>query len=102
MQEYVIITDSSCDLPAEMADAMKIRILPLLVSIEGREYRNYSRRAGAEFPPISMRTSGGAPRRHLAANAVMFLTMLTPFWRAGRTCSNCFFLGTERHYQTRL
>ena len=41
MSEYVIMTDSSCDLPAKMADDMGIFVLPLSVYIEDKKYFNY-------------------------------------------------------------
>lgn len=41
MRDYVIITDSSCDLPAEMADALELTVVPLSVWMEGKTYYNY-------------------------------------------------------------
>ncbi len=41
MEEYVLLTDSSCDMPAEMARDLDISVLPLKVNLEGKEYRNY-------------------------------------------------------------
>ena len=38
MNDYVIMTDSSCDLPGEMAVQHHISILPLTVNLEGKEY----------------------------------------------------------------
>ena len=41
MRDYVILTDSSCDLPAEMAQQLGVTVLPLTFQIQGREYANY-------------------------------------------------------------
>ena len=41
MRNYVILTDSSCDLPAELAEKMGIRVVPLSVLVDGTEYMNY-------------------------------------------------------------
>lgn len=41
MSSFRIVTDSSCDLPAELAVKMGIVVLPLTVAISGRHYRNY-------------------------------------------------------------
>ncbi len=41
MGEYVIMTDSSCDLPAELAAELELDVLPLTVNIDGAEYKNY-------------------------------------------------------------
>ena len=35
MKDYVIVTDSSCDLPPEIADAWGVRVLSLEVTVEG-------------------------------------------------------------------
>ena len=41
MRDYVILTDSSCDLPAEMAQQLEVTVLPLTFQIQGKEYANY-------------------------------------------------------------
>lgn len=41
MNDYVIITDSSCDLPQDMADALELKVIPLMFTIKGQEYSNY-------------------------------------------------------------
>lgn len=38
---YQIITDSSCDLPSELAKELELRYVPLSVRLEGKEYANY-------------------------------------------------------------
>jgi DegV family protein with EDD domain len=40
MNDYVIITDSCVDLPAETAKRLELNILPLTVIINGEEYKN--------------------------------------------------------------
>ena len=39
MSTYRIITDSSCDLTQELADAYGLTVLPLTVTVEGKTYR---------------------------------------------------------------
>jgi len=41
MQDYVIMTDSSCDLPAELAQELQLSVLPLTFQVNGHEYANY-------------------------------------------------------------
>ena len=41
MSSFRIVTDSSCDLPAELAAEMGLAVLPLTVAINGRHYRHY-------------------------------------------------------------
>ena len=40
-QNYVIVTDSSCDLPAELAQELELAVLPLTLTLGGKEYANY-------------------------------------------------------------
>ena len=41
MRDYVILTDSCCDLSAEMAAELGVEILPLRLQMGERAYRNY-------------------------------------------------------------
>lgn len=41
MRDYVILTDSSCDLPAELAQELGVVAVPLSVMMDGKEYLNY-------------------------------------------------------------
>lgn len=48
MREYVILTDSCCDLTAELASELEISVLPLTYQMEGHSYRNDL--SGSEMP----------------------------------------------------
>lgn len=39
MRDFVIMTDSCCDMPAQMAEELKV--LPLTLNLGGKSYRNY-------------------------------------------------------------
>ncbi len=41
MKDYVILTDSCIDLPAQLAEKLDLLVLPLKVSFEGKEFSNY-------------------------------------------------------------
>lgn len=41
MREYVLMTDSSCDLPDELAKELGLTVLPLSFVQDGKTYRNY-------------------------------------------------------------
>ena len=54
-KEYVIMTDSSCDLPQELADQLGLEVLPLEVMADGKNYRNWlDGRVRAFFGFVSM------------------------------------------------
>ena len=40
MSEYVLMTDSCCDLSAETAAELELEVLPLRLELEGASYRN--------------------------------------------------------------
>ncbi|MBO4359693.1 MAG: DegV family protein [Eubacteriaceae bacterium] len=49
MNDYVIMTDSSCDLPQQTADELGVRVMPLAITTgDGSVYRNYL--DGREIP----------------------------------------------------
>ena len=41
MRDYVIMTDSCCDLTDEMARELELEVLPLTMHMDGQEYPNY-------------------------------------------------------------
>ena len=40
MRDYVILTDSCSDLPADLVSELELDVLPLSFVMEGREYFN--------------------------------------------------------------
>ena len=41
MNDYIIITDSSCDLPDSLVKELELEVLPLSFIMDGKTYRNY-------------------------------------------------------------
>lgn len=41
MNDFVILTDSSCDLPSDIADSLGLVVAPLTFEMEGGSYTNY-------------------------------------------------------------
>ena len=41
MREFVLMTDSCCDLSQQMVEGLGLVVLPLSVLQEGKEYRDY-------------------------------------------------------------
>ena len=41
MSNYIIITDSSCDLPDSLVKELELEVLPLSFIMDGKTYRNY-------------------------------------------------------------
>lgn len=49
MRDYMILTDSCCDLPASMVEELGIEVMPMVFTLEDKEYRNYP--DGREMAP---------------------------------------------------
>ena len=41
MSDYIIITDSSCDLPHSLVQELELTVLPLSFIMDGKTYRNW-------------------------------------------------------------
>ncbi|MBR3738385.1 MAG: DegV family protein [Eubacterium sp.] len=41
MRDFVLVTDSSCDLPQNLVDKFELKVVPLTVDINGKTYTNY-------------------------------------------------------------
>ena len=54
MNDYTIITDSSCDLPDSLVKELELEVLPLSFILDGKTYRNYQDCCG--------RPGGAVPR----------------------------------------
>ena len=85
--EYVIVTDSSCDLPPEMAQELGLIVLPLTVALEGKEYANYLDGREIGFKDFYDRIRSGAVGTTSAANVEGFMGAMEPSLARGRTSS---------------
>ena len=41
MRDYVIITDSCCDLTEELSRKAQLTVIPMVLTLANKEYRNY-------------------------------------------------------------
>ena len=73
MRDYVIMTDSSCDLPAAMADEMGLTVLPLYVDIDGQKYVNYLDEREISFKDIYAKLRTKCPAKTSAVNMQDFI-----------------------------
>ncbi|MCI8691055.1 MAG: DegV family protein [Oscillibacter sp.] len=59
MAAYTILTDSCCDLPAELAAELELEVLPLRLEMSGSTYRNYLDGREIGFQEFYSRIRGG-------------------------------------------
>lgn len=83
-ERYRIITDSSCDLPAALAESMGLAVLPLSVTVDGKEYRNYLDEREITFSEIYGQLRDGASCKTSAANTDAFETLMRQILDAGQ------------------
>ncbi len=83
MNDYIILTDSSCDLPAALAEELDIKVLPLKVNLDGKEFRNYldEREIPASQFYAALRNGGNASTS--AVNPGEFAEIMTPYLERG-------------------
>lgn len=84
MSDFILMTDSSCDLPASMAEELQLEVVPLTVDIDGDLYRNYLDGREIGFPAFyeRLRTCGNV--KTSAANESQFLEAMEPYAAAGK------------------
>ena len=84
MTDYVLMTDSSCDLPAALAEKMELIVLPLYVDVNGQKYTNYLDEREISFSEIYARLRTKCPAKTSAVNFNDFLEPMESMLRAGR------------------
>ncbi len=84
MNDYIIMTDSSCDLPAKLADEMALTVLPLSVYIEDTKYVNYLDEREIAFSELYAKLRTKCPAKTSAINMNDFLTPMEEILKSGR------------------
>ncbi len=101
MSDYVIMTDSCCDLPAELAEELGIEVLPLRLELEGREYRNLLDGSEIGFQEFYGKVRGGAMPVTSAVNVGEFDAAMRPILKAGKDIlCLCFSSALSTTYQS--
>ena len=84
MSEYVIMTDSSCDLPANMAEEMGLCVVPLTVLIEEKRYTNYLDEREIAFSQLYAKLRTKCPAKTSAVNMHDFMGPMEEILKTGR------------------
>lgn len=83
MANYRIITDSSCDLTQEMADALELAVAPLSVNYKGKECRNYLDGRELNVRDFYQGLREGEMTSTTAANPTLWKEIAEPILQAG-------------------
>ncbi len=84
MREYVILTDSSCDLPASFAAELEVEAVPLMVLLEGKEYHNYLDEREISFHDFYAAIRAGKKSTSSAVNVDQFTKAMEVYLQAGK------------------
>ena len=84
MSDYVLMTDSSCDLPASMAEELELTVAPLSVLIDGKSYVNYLDEREITFTKCYSLFREGKIATTSAANVELFTGYMEPLLKAGK------------------
>ena len=84
MREFVIMTDSCCDLPDELAQSLSITAAPLQVSIGGKEYRNLLDGSEIGFTEFYDKIRAGEMGTTSAVSVGDFEAKMRPILEAGK------------------
>ena len=101
MSEYVLMTDSCCDLSAETAAELELEVLPLRLELEGASYRNLLDGSEIGFREFYDRVRGGAMPVTSAVNVGEFEAAMRPILEAGKDIlCLCFSSALSTTYQS--
>ena len=84
MSEFVIITDSCCDLPPKLADELDLVVLPLSLLLEGKEYKNYLDEREITFADFYASVRAGNSVSTSAVNSDTFHTVMESYLEQGK------------------
>jgi DegV family protein with EDD domain len=84
MSDFVIMTDSSCDLPAALADEMELTVLPLYVDVDGQKYTNYLDEREIAFSDIYAKLRTKCPAKTSSVNMLDFMKPMESLLSAGK------------------
>lgn len=83
MSNYIILTDSSCDLPAELAQEFELSVLPLSVYVDDQKYVNYLDHSDISCGDFYQKLRSGCRVSTSAANFSEFESVIEPFLQRG-------------------
>ena len=101
MADYVLMTDSCCDLSAKMAEELGLEVLPLRLELEGKSYRNLLDGSEIAFQEFYSRVRAGAMPVTSAVNVGEFDAVMRPILEAGKDIlCLCFSSALSTTYQS--
>lgn len=83
MKDYIIMTDSSCDLPAKIAEENDLIVLPLTVNVDGKCYNNFLDESEITTKEFYTLQRNGIVAKTSAANTAQISSTMKPVLESG-------------------
>ena len=84
MNDYVIVTDSCCDLTDELAKKAELTVIPMVLNISGNEYRNYLDEREISSKDFYARLRSGENASTSAVNMDVFTSVFEEILEQGK------------------
>lgn len=84
MNDYAVITDATCDLPAEMVERMGITVIPMEFTMSGKVYTHYPDAREMDFHTFYERTKNGEVSVTSQINGITYEKYFEPVLQAGK------------------
>lgn len=84
MRDYVLMTDSCCDLSASLAEELGVFVLPLSLELSGQTYHNYLDGREIGFSAFYDRIRAGETATTSAISVGVFEEAMRPFLESGK------------------
>ena len=84
MRDYVILTDSCCDLSAQMAEELGVQVMPMRLLLDDQEYLNYLDGREIGFKEFYDRVRGGSMPTTSALNVGEFEEAMRAILETGK------------------
>jgi len=84
MNDYVIVTDATCDLPAALAEQIGVDIIPMEFTMSGKVYKHYPDAHEMDFHTFYERTKNGEMSVTSQINGVTYDKYWEPILKEGK------------------
>ena len=84
MRDYILMTDSCCDMDPKLAEELELTVLPLTLNMGGQSFRNYLDGRELDFQEFYRRVRGGELATTSAISVGDFEAAMRPVLESGK------------------
>ena len=99
--EYVLITDSTCDLPAKLAEHYNLEVFPMVFLMQGKAYSHYLDAREMSLEEFYSKIKSGVLSQTTQISYHSYMEFFEPFLKSGKDILYiCFSSGLSGTYNT--